>query len=86
MTSSIGDHLRTQNFCPRARKIRAVVDTHQGLMGYDALGMCQILPSHSEYGAFEGHGKEDVTSTVPDPPFTNLTKRSDSDKKFMLIG
>ena len=25
---SIGDHLRSQNFCPKVRKIRVVLDTH----------------------------------------------------------
>ena len=52
--------------------------------------MSRILPGHSEHGAFEGHGKEDrkedVTSKISDPLFTNLTQRSDSVKKPMLIG
>jgi len=28
----------------------------------------------------------DITSKVLDPPFTNLVKRSDSDRKPILIG
>jgi len=36
--------------------------------------------------AFEGHGKGDVISKVSDPPSTNLTQRSDSDEKPMLVG
>jgi len=83
---SIGEHSGSQSFCLRARKICAVVDTHQGLIGHDALVISRILPSHSEYGAFEGHEKEDVTRMVSDPLFTNLTQRSDGDEKPMLIG
>ena len=67
------------------RKIRAVLDTHQDIIGYDAPVISRILPDHSEHGAFEGHGKEDVTSKLSDPPFTNLIQRSDSNEKFMLI-
>ena len=48
--------------------------------------MPQVLHGHSGYGTFEGYRKEDVISKVLDPPFTNLTQRSDSDEKFMLIG
>ena len=33
------------------------------------------------YGLLAGHGKEDVTCKVSDPPFTNLTPRSDIDEK-----
>ena len=33
------------------------------------------------YGPLAGHGKEDVTSKVSDPPFTNLTPRSYIDEK-----
>ena len=83
---SIGEHSGSQSFCLRARNIRAVVDTHQGLIGHDAPVMSRIFPGHNEHGAFGGHGKEDVISKVSDPPFTNLTQRSDSDEKPMLIG
>jgi len=62
-----------------------VIDTHQDLIGYDAPVMSQILLDHNEHGAFEGHGKEDVTSKISDPPFTNLIQISDSNEKFMLI-
>ena len=48
--------------------------------------MSGILLGHIDYGTFEGHGKEDVTSTVSDPPFTNLTQRSDCDEKPMHVG
>jgi len=82
---SIGEHLESQNFCLRARKIRAVLNTHQDIIGHNAPVMSRILPDHNEHGAFEGHGKEDVTSKVSDPPFTNLAQRSDSDKKPLLI-
>ena len=34
---SIGDHLRSQNFCPRTNKIRTVLDTHQDIIEHDAL-------------------------------------------------
>ena len=81
----IGEHLKSQNFCPRARKIHAVVDTHQDIIGHDVPVMSRILPDHNEYGAFESHGKEDITSKISDPPFTNLAQRSDSDEKPMLI-
>ena len=71
-TCSIGKHSESQNFCLRARKIRAILDTHQDIIEHDALVMSRILLDHNENGAFEGHGKEDVTSKVSDPPFTNL--------------
>ena len=77
---SIGEYSGSQSFCLRARKIRAVVNTHQGLIGHDAPVMSRVLPGHSEYSIFEGHGKEDATSKISDPPFTNLTQRSDSDE------
>ena len=60
-------------------------DTHQDIIGHDAAIMSWILPDHNEHGTFEGHGKEDVTSKVSDPPFTKLIQRSDSNKKLMLI-
>ena len=82
---TIGDHLRSQNFYPRARKIHAVLDTHQDIIGHDAPIRFRILPDHNEHGVFEGHGKEDVTSKVSDPSFTNLIQRSDSNEKPMLI-
>ena len=82
---SIGEHSGSQNFCPRVRKIRMVLDTHQDIIGHNAPVMSQILPDRNKYGTFEGHRKKDVTSKVSDPPFTNLTQRSDSDKKSMLI-
>jgi len=63
-----------------------VSDTRQGLIGHDAPVMPWVLHGHSGYGAFEGHEKEDVTSKVSDPPFTNLTQRIDSDEKSMLVG
>ena len=44
----------------------------KALLDMDALVMSQILPGRSEYGAFEGHRKEDVTSKVSDPPFVNF--------------
>ena len=47
--------------------------------------MSRILPEHNEYGAFEGHKKEDITSKVSDPLFTNLVQSSDSNEKTMLI-
>jgi len=67
-----------------------VNDTRQGIIGYDALAMSWVCHGHSAYGGgygpLAGHGKEDVTSKVSDPPFTNLTPRSDIDEKPMLIG
>jgi len=62
-----------------------VLDTHQDIIRHDALVRSQILLDHNEHGTFEGHGKDDVTSKVSDPPFTNLVQRSDNDKKLMLI-
>ena len=82
---SIGEHSGSQSSCLRARKIRAVAGTYQGLIGYDSPVMSRVLPDHSEYSTSEGHRKEDVTNKVLDPPFTNLTQRSDSDEKLMLI-
>jgi len=41
---SIGDHLRSQNFCPREREIRAILDIHQDIIGPDAPVWSQILP------------------------------------------
>ena len=83
---SISDHLRIQNFYPRMKKISAVLDTHQDTIGHDAPVMSRILPDHDEHSAFEGHGKENVTNKVSDPPFTNLVQKSDSNEKPMLIG
>ena len=48
-----------------------VIDTHQDLIGHDAPVMSRILPAHSEYSAFEGHEKEDVSpvrSRIPPSP------------------
>ena len=81
----IGDHLRSQNFCLMARKIRTVLDTHQDIIGHDAPIRSWILLTHNEHGTVEGHGKEDITSKVLDPPFTNLLQRSDNNEKLMLI-
>ena len=33
---SIGDSLRSQNFCPRVKKIRTVLDTPQYIFGHDS--------------------------------------------------
>ena len=63
-----------------------ILDTHQEIIGHDAPVRSRILSDHNEHGAFEGHKKEDVTSKVSDPPFTNLVQRSDSNEKLMLIG
>ena len=79
---SIGDHLRSQNFCPKVRTIRAVLETHQDIIGHDVLVRSRILLDHNEHGVFEGHGKEDVTSKVLDPLFANLIQRSDSNEKI----
>jgi len=43
--------------------------------------MFWILSDHDEHGAFEGHEKEDITSKISDPPFTNLMQRGNSNKK-----
>jgi len=83
---SIGDHLRSQNFCPRARKIRMILDTHQDIIKHDAPVRSWIFSDYNEHDTFEGHGKEDITSKVSDHPFTNLVQRNDSDEKPMLIG
>ena len=82
---SISEHLRSHNFCLRARKIHAVLNTHQDIIGHDALVMSRILLDHNEHGAFKGHEKEDVTSKVSDSLFTNLIQKSDSNEKLMLI-
>ena len=86
---SIGEHSGNQSSCSWARRIRAVNDICQGLIGYDALAMPRVCHGHSGYGGgygpLAGHGKEDVTCKVSDPPFTNLTPRSDIDEKLMLI-
>jgi len=67
------------------RKICAVLDIHQDIIGHYAPVRSRILPDHNEHGTFEGQGKEDVTSKVLDPPFTNLIQRGDNNEKFMLI-
>ena len=36
LVRSIGDHLRSQNFYPRARKICANLDAHQDIIGHYA--------------------------------------------------
>jgi len=77
--------LGSQNSCLRVRKIRAVLHTHQDILGHDTPVMSRILPDHNEHSAFEGHENEDVTSKVSDHPFTNLAQRSDSDEKPILI-
>jgi len=83
---SIVEHSGSQNSCQWVRRIYAVVGIRQGLIGHDAPVMPRVLHGHSGYGAFEGHRKEDVASKVSDPSFTNLTQRSDGDKKSMLVG
>jgi len=80
LVRSIGDHLRSQNFYPRARKICANLDAHQDIIGHNAPVRSQILPEYHEYDTFEGHGKDDVTSKVSNPPFTNLGQRCDATK------
>ena len=41
---SIAEHSGSQDSCPRARKVRMVVDTHQDITGHDAPVMSWILP------------------------------------------
>ena len=72
---SIGDHLIIQNFCPRVRKICAILDTHQDIIGHDPPVRSRILPNYNEHGAFGGHEKENVINKVSDPPFTNLVQK-----------
>ena len=66
-----------------------VNDIRQGLIGHDAPALPRVYHGQSGYGGgygvLGGHRKEDVTSMVSDPPFTNLTFRSDIDEKPMLI-
>ena len=69
---SIGDHLRSQNFCPKARKIRVILDTHQDVIGHDTPVRSRIPLDYNEHDIFDGHRKEDVTSKVSDPLFTIL--------------
>jgi len=69
-------------------------DIRQGLIGHDAPALPWLYHGHSGYGGeygvgygvLEGYRKEDVTSKASDPPFTNLTPRSNIDEKPMLIG
>ena len=63
-----------------------VTSTRQGLIGHDALAISRVLHGYSAYGGFEDHRKEDITSKVSDSSFTNLTQRSDTDEKPMLVG
>ena len=68
-------------------------DTHQDLIGHDEPALPRVCHGHSGYGGgygggyglLAGLGKEDVTCKVSDPPFSNLTPRSDIDEKLMLI-
>jgi len=66
-----------------------VNDIRQGLIGYDAPALPQVYHGYSGYGGgygpLAGHGKEDITCKISDPPFNNLTPRSDIDKKPMFI-
>ena len=62
-----------------------ILDTHQEIIGHNAPVRSRILPDYNEHGTFEGHGKEDVTSKVSDPPFTNLVQRSDSDENLCSL-
>jgi len=84
-TCLIEYHLRSQNFCLRVRKIHAVLDTDQDIIGHDTPVWSRILPDHNEHDIFEGHGKVNITSKVSDSPFTNLVQRSDSNEELMLI-
>ena len=83
---SIGEHSGSRAPVYKRVRIHAVTGTRQGLIGYDAPVTPRVLHDHNGYGAFEGHRKENITSKVLDPPFTNLTQRSGSDKKSMLVG
>ena len=77
--------LEKSELLSEGEKICVIHDTHQDIIRNDAPVRSQILPDYSKHGAFEGHRKEDVTSKVSYPPLTNLTQRSDNDKKHMLI-
>jgi len=44
LACSSGEHLRSYNFCPRTRMSRAVLDTHQDIIGHDAPVISRILP------------------------------------------
>ena len=86
---SIGEHSGSQNSYLRVRKIRAVLYTHQDILGHDAPVMSQILPDHNEHSAFEGHGKEDVTSKVLPSPIlfkeVTATKNPCSLDDFLMV-
>ena len=56
------------------------------MMHQHCSGFVMVTVGGGGYGPLAGHGKEDVPSKVSDPPFTNLTPRSDIDEKLMLIG
>jgi len=77
---SIGEHSGSQSFYSWARRLGAVTDIYQGLIGHDAPVMLRVRHSHSGYGgeydALEGLRKEDVTSKISDPPFANFDQRS----------
>ena len=83
------EHWRNQGSCSWARRICATDDIRQDLIGHDAPAVPLVCHGHSGYGgeyrSLAGHGKEDVTCKVSDPPFTNLTPRTDIDEKPMLI-
>jgi len=49
----VGEHLGSQSFCLRARKINVVFDSPQDIIGHDAPVMSQILPDLNEHGACE---------------------------------
>ena len=85
MTSSFNWRpLEESELLSKGRKIRTVLDTYQDIIGHNTPVRSQVL-DYNEHGAFEGHGKEDVTSKVSNPPFINLTQKSDSNEKSMLI-
>ena len=75
--------LEESELLSKGEEDHAVLNTHQDIIEHDALVRFWILPNH---GTFEGHGRKDVNSKVPDPSFTNLIQRSNSNEKCMLIG
>ena len=68
-------------------------DIRQDFIGHDAPAVPRVCHGHSGYGGgygggygpLAGHGKEDVTCKVSDPPFTSLTPTSDIDEKPIFI-
>jgi len=82
---SIGDHLRSQNFYPKARKIRVVLNTHQDIIRHDALvrSRSSLITMSMAHLKVTGKRTSPVRSQIL--PSQILFKEVTTTKKSMLI-